>query len=309
MSRFFDALKQANFSPLKTSAEVLSGDTEELAVHGIRSLAEIGLEQAATNGAAVAAALAVDPWVISPEQEPQKKRDPSRKVLFTALTRVAADKNVRMIPNAVDRSVVEHYRRLRTKIMQQYAIKPFRSLLVTSATPQEGKTVTVLNLGLSFAMLPAFRVLVVDGDMRRGTLGRWLGAGDRPGLSNLIEGSASFNEVVFTCEDSSLHFIAGGTSKLPPAELLHSTELSTYVRNMMSQFDLVLVDSPPVTLIADAQLLAAHCESVLLVARAFKTSRKTLETAVHDLLPFRVLGTVFNGGSPAHLYRTYGGYY
>jgi protein-tyrosine kinase len=309
MSRFFDALKQANLSHV--SDDPITKDINDFPVHGIRSLAEtIGLEPMESSGTAVmtGAAPAADPWVISPEQEPQR-REPSRKVLFTALTRIAADKNVRMIPNAVDRAVVEHYRRLRTKIMQQHAAKSFRSLLVTSGTPQEGKTLTVLNLGLSFAMLPSFRVLVVDGDMRRGTLGRWLGAGDRPGFSNLIEGSAHFNNVVFTCEDSPLHFIPGGTSKLPPAELLHSAELSGHLRHMMSQFDLVLMDSPPVTLIADAQLLAAHCEAVLLVARAFKTARKTLEKAVHDLLPFRVIGTVLNGGSPTHLYRGYGGYY
>ena len=74
--------------------------------------------------------------------------------------------------------------------------------------------------------------------MRRSTLGKWLGAVDRPGLSNLIDGSASFNEVVYTCEDSSIFFVPGGTSKLSPAELLHSSHLSGHFREMTEQFDL-----------------------------------------------------------------------
>ena len=105
----------------------------------------------------------LDPWEYQRHRDRIRRRAATHNTLFTALARVAIDQNVRMIPNAVDRALVEHYRRLRTKIMQQHAVKPFRSLLVTSASPQEGKSVTVLNLGLSFAMLPSFRVLIVEG--------------------------------------------------------------------------------------------------------------------------------------------------
>lgn len=313
MSRFFNALKQANCSTLRNSEVTV--EKERAASIGfnpdISSTVALDLDsnEAAAGASAPSVSAALDPWTISPEREPHQRRDSSHDVLFTALARVAVDQNVRMIPNAADRSVIEHYRRLRTKVMQQHAIKPFRSLLVTSANPQEGKSVTTLNLALSFAMLPSFRVLVVDGDMRRGTLGQWLAATDRPGLSNLIDGSASLDEVVFTCEDSSVYFIPGGTSKTPAAELLHSPRLSNHFRNMTEQFDLVIFDSPPVNLIADAQLIAAHSDAVLLVARAFKTARKALEKAVQDLAPFRVIGTVMNGGAPAHLYRRYNSYY
>jgi capsular exopolysaccharide synthesis family protein len=315
MSRFFDALKQANSSPFGGRQVPVEREEDPFGINDVHASSVMnGLE---TGGLAAVPAPVItaptisplDPWEISPEQGPHPRRTTTHNIRFTALARVAADQNVRMIPNAVDRAVVEHYRRLRTKIMQQHAVKPFRSLLVTSANPQEGKSVTVLNLGLSFAMLPSFRVLVVDGDMRRQTLSTWLGATDRPGLSNLIDGSASFNDVVFTCEESSIFFVPGGTAKTPPAELLHSSHLSGHFRKMTEQFDLVLMDSPPVNLITDAQLLAEHADAVLLVARAFKTTRKALEKAAQDLLPFRVIGTVMNGGSPAHLYRGYGGYY
>jgi Mrp family chromosome partitioning ATPase len=77
---------------------------------------------------------------------------------------------------------------------------------------------------------------------------------------------------------------------------------------MTEQFDLVLVDSPPANLVTDVQLLAANCDAVLLVARAFSTTRKAFEEAVHNLQPFRVIGTVLNGGTAKRSYR-YNEYY
>jgi Mrp family chromosome partitioning ATPase len=78
---------------------------------------------------------------------------------------------------------------------------------------------------------------------------------------------------------------------------------------MAEHFDLILVDSPPVNVITDVQLLAGNCDAVLLVARAFSTTCKALEKAAQDLAAFRVLGTVLNAGTPAHAgYKKYGGY-
>ncbi len=213
-----------------------------------------------------------------------------------------------LIPNSVDQIVVEHYRRLRTKIMQQHAVKPFRSLLVTSPEPEEGKSVTVLNLALSFAMLRSFKVLVVDGDLRRGSLGRWLGMEDRAGLSNVIDGSATFSEVVLKWDELPVHFILAGNSKISAAELLHPTQVGRHIRTMTQQFDLVLIDSPPVNLITDTQLLSESCDAVMLVVRAFATTRKALEQAAKDLQGCRIVGTILNGGARTHMYRRYKGY-
>jgi len=218
--------------------------------------------------------------------------------------------NARLIPQAANPAVVEHYRRLRTKILQQHASKPFKSLLVTSPGPEEGKTVTALNLALSFAMLPDFKVLIVDGDLRRGTIGKLLGVENHPGLSDMMAGTASLNDVVLQCLDLPIHFVLRGNAVLPPAELLHSTDhLSRVFRHMTQEFDLVVVDSPPVNLITDAQLLSENCDAVLIVARAFRTSRKGLEQAVRDLQDSRIIGTVLNGGTRVQLYRGYHGYY
>lgn len=219
--------------------------------------------------------------------------------------RMVLDQAARLIPHAVDVTVVEYYRRLRAKIIQEQEKKPFHSLLVTSPNPGDGKSVTALNLALSFGMLPSYRVLVVDGDLRKGSLGKWLGVGDHPGLSNLIEGSAELEDVVLKCDEIPVYFMLRGSAATSPAELLHSSRLIPQLRKMTEHFSLVIVDSPPVNLVADAQTLAAGCDAVLLVARAFATTRKAVQKAVQDLSPFRVIGTVLNRGMRADLYRHY----
>ena len=221
---------------------------------------------------------------------------------------VSMDQKARLIPHAVDPTLVEHYRRLRTKIMQQQAVKPFRSLVITSPNPGEGKSVTALNLGLIFAMLPDFRVVVVDGDLRKSSMGRWLGVEDKPGLSNLIDGSAKLEDVVLKSDESPMCFMISGNSPKAPAELLNSSDLSGHFRRLGEHFDLILVDSPPVNLITDTQLLASSCDAVLLVARAFSTTCKAFERTVQDLAPFRVIGTVLNGGINARRYGYRYGY-
>jgi capsular exopolysaccharide synthesis family protein len=212
-------------------------------------------------------------------------------------TKVVMDEGARLIPHTVDPAVVEHYRRLRTKILHQQANTHFSSLMITSPGPQEGKTVTVINLGLSFALLPSFKVLMVDGDLRRGSLGNWLGMDENtPGLSNLLEGSVALEDVVLQCDDTPFAFIMRGNSKVPPAELLQSPQLASHFRAMGKHFDLVLVDSAPVNLLTDTQLLAGGCDAIVLIARAFTTTHKALKNAIQDLSPFNVIGTVLNGG-------------
>jgi capsular exopolysaccharide synthesis family protein len=205
------------------------------------------------------------------------------------------DERLPLIPNLRDSMNVEQYRFLRTKLLQQQADRMFRSLLVTSSGVGEGKTVTTLNLALTFAMLPSFKVLVVEGDLRKGGMHHLLGINGGPGFSNLIEGSASLDEVVCKPSELPVRFVLRGNSRLSPAELLHSPQVSLQLGEMAKRFDLVLVDSPPVNLVSDAQLLAASCEAVLLVVKACSTSQKNLEDATRKLQRFRVVGTVLNG--------------
>lgn len=301
--------KMARF-PGSTNGDTAS-PTHRIAVDEIESPQHI--DSSETNKAAREAGVRAGySTIVSLEQKPLisiPDNGAGQNSGFASAGKLRLDRRMPIISNDVDPSIVEHYRSLRTKILQQQTSKPFRTLVVTSPAPGEGKTLTVLNLGWSFAMLPSFRILLVDGDLRRGSLGASLGVDKHPGLSNFIEGSAKLEEVVLQCEDVPLHFIGRGDSKISPSELLQSCELKTRFHELAEHFSLVLVDSPPANLISDVQLLAAGCDAVLLLARAFSTTRKTFEKAVHDVSSFRVIGSVLNGATRTNRYRYYRGYY
>jgi capsular exopolysaccharide synthesis family protein len=312
MSRFYDALQHASRS--QHIGDVLAKPESATTPSTVAADVVAEVSPSSVRGELNAAVTTVvepnaDPWQISHEEERYSRRRGVRSNPIATTTNIFLDRAARLIPNAADTAIVEHYRRLRTKVVQQHEMKPFRTVVVTSASPREGKTVTTLNLAFSFAMLPSFRVVVIDGDLRRASLGKWLGITDRPGLSNLIDGTATLEDVVYKSEELPIHFIGSGTSTTPAGELLHSPQITNHFRAMAEQFDLVLIDSPPANLVTDAHLLASGCDAVLLVARAFSTTQKQLERLVQDLQTFRILGVVLNGSSKAHLYRRYGGYY
>ena len=309
MSRFFETLKEVGRSQLVPNEAPSNGNPNTAETSGLDSFPQFETAEAIPL-----------PVVEPPEPEmpscelPRMSISPEelletyapRRSGFTVKTvRVNLDKNQPLIPHTGDAVIVERYRRLRTKIQQQHATTPINSLLVASPGPGEGKTVTAVNLALSFAMLPAYKVLIVDGDLRKGSIAKWFGLSNMQGLSNLIDGSATLSDVVLKSEELPFHFMLHGNSERPATELLTSPALQKCIRQMSQHFDLVLVDSPPVNLIADAQMLAGSCDGVLLVARAFTTTNKAFEKAMHDLLPFRIIGTILNGGMRGERYQKY----
>ena len=220
MSRFYQALREASCAGSAGSGEIPQPESpagDSFAGPPHRS----GVDQGRPKGQRFSLEEELTAATAAPPGGP-----------FPVSSKAKLDHHARVIPNTVDQSVVERYRRLRTKLIQQQAAKPFHSLMVTSPGPQEGKTVTVLNLGLSCAMLPDFKVLVVDGDIRRGSLGKWLGADDNRGLSNLIDGSVGLDEVVLKCDDLPVHFMARGNSPASAAELLNSPHLSACIQKL-----------------------------------------------------------------------------
>jgi protein-tyrosine kinase len=309
MSRFFNILREASRSQQTTDEKPTDMDW--------RALEPLGSDPpVGAIAAEIPDILEIPDTVASVRPVTAKHRFELAEELFPPLTpasngslgaatRVSIDPQSRLLPHALNTVIVEQYRRLRTKMLQQHATKPYRTVLVASPSPQDGKTLTVLNTGLSFAMLPQYKVLVIDGDLRKGGLGKWLGINQLSGLSNLLEGTARLDEVVRRCDELPIHFMARGTSEKQPAELLHSSKLSSHLRRLAEHFDLVLVDSSPVNLVTDAHVMAECCDAVLLVARAFSTTSKDFEKTARDLLSHRIIGTVLNGASNAQVYRRY----
>lgn len=311
MSRFFETLKEVSRSQLVPNEPPPNEHADGLGTSGFEKLPPIEepdlpeIPLIAVGPVSVPAGESEVPKVDFSPEELFESIAPQRDTFSPTAVKVSLDRNEPLLPHTSDSAIIERYRRLRTKIQQQHATKPIHSLMVASPSPGEGKTVTVLNLALSFAMLPSFKVLVIDGDLRKGTVGKWLGLPDRPGLSNLIDGSAGLSDVILKSDNLPFHFMLHGTSKRPATELLTSPGLQASIRKMNLYYDLVLVDSPPVNLVADAQMLAGSCDGVLLVARAFNTSNKAFEKALQDLQPNRIVGTILNGGMRGERYHHY----
>jgi capsular exopolysaccharide synthesis family protein len=212
-----------------------------------------------------------------------------------------------------DRPVhVELYRAMRANIETERLKSPFRSILVTSPAPNEGKSTTILNLAHVFQEFGR-RVLVVEGDLRRPSLSSPLALTNKPGVVDFLNGSATFEQV---CRHlpSGVAIVPGQVSRGDSASLLASTRFKELLHEASSQFDLILIDSAPILAVPDNLLLAHVVNRVILVARATMTSRRELRKAqaAVERAGGRILGVVLNQANPrdvAYYHPRYRKYY
>ena len=194
-----------------------------------------------------------------------------------------------------------------------------RVILITSARPKAGKTTTVANLGISLAEIGR-RVLLIDGDLRRPRLGKLFGLQFATGLSDALldegNGKVTLDSVVRPSSVPGLYVLPGGSEPANISKLLHSAYLDSLVELARSEYDFVLIDSPPMMGMADARLLSRNADGVILISRAGETSPEQLgeakERLADDGTP--VIGTILNGcdlrvEDPAYVnhYNSYAG--
>jgi capsular exopolysaccharide synthesis family protein len=206
---------------------------------------------------------------------------------------------------------VEAYRTLRTRVMRLQASKDIRSIMVTSALPSEGKTVTSLNLAHSCAQLHGVRILLVDGDLRSRGLTRLLGISEGVGLSDVLSGKSLRDEVLLSTEHINLTVVGAGSSSGQPPELFASPRWSEFIAWANQSFDVIIVDAPPIQSLADAELIGAGCDGALVVVRALSTPRVLAEKCTGRLDKKKLMGIVFNGrpSGPENHYGYYGAPY
>jgi capsular exopolysaccharide synthesis family protein len=207
----------------------------------------------------------------------------------------------------------EAYRSLRTAILLSSYGAPPKVILVTSALPQEGKTTISANSALVLA-LRGSRVLLIDADLRRPGIDKLFGFRSRGGLSTLISGGDKFEDVVVPFTDvPNLWILPAGPIPPQPAELLGSTVMKDHLARWRTEFDHIIIDTPPCLSVTDAVLLSPEVDRVILVARAGKTTKIALRRACDLLLQVnaRVMGIVLNALNmhSAEGYYHYGGRY
>ncbi|HEX6910673.1 MAG TPA: polysaccharide biosynthesis tyrosine autokinase, partial [Longimicrobium sp.] len=191
-----------------------------------------------------------------------------------------------------------------------------RTLLVTSALPGDGKTTTAVNFALTLAQR-GMRVLLIDADLRRGGVGQVLSAADGPGLAEVLAGTARCEEAMRTADagnDGVLCYIPCGGLPRHPQQLLRSPRMAALLAWAAREFDRVIVDTPPLNVVADAALLGPAVDGVVLVARAGVTPFGAVSHVAEHMRQARmcVLGTVMNDvdfareGRYDQAYRWYG---
>jgi capsular exopolysaccharide synthesis family protein len=207
----------------------------------------------------------------------------------------------------------EAYRALRTNLSYVSPASPPRVIVVTSALSGDGKTTSASNLAVTLAQ-QSKRVLLVDAETRRGNMHSLFGIEAKPGFFDLLYGQATAGECIHrvTLEGNGHLDVlpSGGMPSHNAADLLVASRLAPFFERLRTQYDYVLVDTPPLNLFTDAALIGAHADATLLVARADRTERQALKFAVLQLqhVQANLAGAILNGVDLRRNSRYRGGY-
>src|SRR2546425_734796 len=228
--------------------------------------------------------------------------------------------------------VAEAYRTLRTNIQFTRLEKQGKILVVTSPTLQEGKTTTIVNLALTMAQ-NGQRTLLIGANLRRPSIHRFFGIEREPGLSDVLVGNARWRDCIRTVADilmgrfemedimaspglDNLHILESGPIPANPSELLSTPAMAQFLSEVREEYDVVLIDTPPVLPVTDSAIVAAQVDGVILVYQAGKVGRLVLKRAKAHLESARakVWGVVLNdvqteiaGYAYTHYYTHYYG--
>lgn len=208
-----------------------------------------------------------------------------------------------------DSLITESYRSLRTNLSFTSPDKPLKAILLTSAGPGEGKSLTVSNLALAYAQMGK-KTLVVDADLRRPMLHHLFQLKREPGFSELFMDEPDFDRIIRPTGKENLSIVTAGMFTPNPAELLASQKMAQLIEYFTTRFEMVFFDTPPIVAVTDATLLGKRLDGVLLVIKSHHTDRDVVSRGLNNLqtVGVHVLGAVLNDIDLSHRYSSYGYY-
>jgi protein-tyrosine kinase len=208
-------------------------------------------------------------------------------------------------------TVSEAYKALRANIQFCAQSKNIKTIAVTSYSPNEGKTTTSINLAVSMAQI-GMTVLFVDADLRKPMLFKEIGSEDFNfnGLSNILMKQTGFSEAVRETNVNGLYTVTCGIKPSNPAELISSKELSEFLQQVKQQYDIIIIDTPPLGSVIDSAVIAAQTDGVLIVVASNKVRCQNVQRVKEQLEKAGacILGVVLNKVNKSDYKYYYGGY-
>jgi polysaccharide biosynthesis transport protein len=256
-------------------------------------------------------------WGMIPQADERELREVAEQNLPEGISEAASPHVISLVAHFAPKSMIaESFRALRTNVQGKGEESGVRAISITSASPQEGKTLVSVNLGVAMAQT-GLKTLLVGSDMRKPSLGRVFGLEHSPGLSDVLLGNLEWRRAVKTISDimvgamtleevittpglDNIHIITSGAIPPNPAELMDSKRLRDFIEKAKKEYDFIVFDSPPILSTADAAILAAKMDGVLLVYRIGTVSRGLLKRATTQLEQVKspLMGVVLNGVKP-----------
>jgi capsular exopolysaccharide synthesis family protein len=227
----------------------------------------------------------------------QGRPNPDGVPLAAIVPRTLQDDPTLVVSQAPHDPIAERFRKLRSRIesiQTEDGDAAVRSIMVTSAIPDEGKTTTAFNLALALAEDTDRMTVLVDADLRRPSLARFVTPRPTTGLMEILKDGISLDEALVPLQGGVLSLLPAGGGIANPTSLLKSDALERLFAQLRERFDWVVIDSPPCVPFADAHTLHPSVDGAILVVRAASTSRATVERALETLADGPLLGIVLN---------------
>ncbi|HEX2787473.1 MAG TPA: polysaccharide biosynthesis tyrosine autokinase [Ignavibacteria bacterium] len=217
-----------------------------------------------------------------------------------------------IIVNNTKDAASEAFKALRTRVsFSKLESDPLKTILITSSLPSEGKSFVTVNLAGSFA-LTGKKVIIVDCDLRKPRIHNVFETERFPGLSDYLFSNMKFEDIVRKTKLENLNYITSGTIPPNPSEMLGSLQMKEFINKLKSEYDLVLIDSPPFISVTDSEILFNITDGTIIIAKAQKTPIDILTKTykkLYSINPHNLLGVVLNDFSFKTSYGYYYNYY
>jgi len=221
------------------------------------------------------------------------------------------ERKLRLVSNDAPFPYVEAYKSLRTNLKFASVNSDYKRIAVTSAIPGEGKSNVAINLAVSLAQ-EGNKVLLVDCDLRKPVLHKYLKIKMKnKGLTTVLSGETTFKESAVFFTDIGVSVLGAGVIPPNPAEILSSEKMKNFIDDVSQNFDYVLFDTPPVSVVTDAAVLSRYVDGVIMVVRQKHVTIETAKVAIKNLQAVNapIIGAVLNDFDTKTVGKASGYYY